>query len=57
MKTLKELEKELDMWSNCDSNFYEWYKKAIEYILQDIQNSEAISVETIEKYLNNLLTK
>ena len=53
MKTLKEIE-----WMKTwNLPYYGWYKDAISWILQDIQNSEAISVETIEKYLNNLLTK
>lgn len=33
----------------------EWYRSAIEWILKDIQESSAISVESIEKYLQDLL--
>lgn len=52
MKTVKELNKELydyKIW------YYEWYKTAIEQIFNYIVNSQATSVESIEKYLQDLL--
>ena len=52
MKTIKELQN-LDIMP--DSKYIVWYEDAIEWILEDIQNSSSISVESIEKYLQDLL--
>lgn len=53
MKPLKEIE----VNDLMDSYYYDWYKDAIEWIFNDILNSDTTSVETIEKYLQDLLTK
>lgn len=59
MKTIKEVKIELfddvEKIDNYAMWYYEWYKDAIEWILKDIQESSAISVESIEKYLQDLL--
>ena len=54
MKTLKEL---LSLPNDYPEWYFIWYKDAIEWILEDIQSSSATSVETIEKYLQDLLNK
>lgn len=57
MKTLKEFEKKLDIINNLEQfSLFVWYKKAIEWMLEDIQNSQVTSVKTIEKWLENLLS-
>ena len=58
MKTLKELRESLPKWQDYENSFeLKWYKTAIEWILKDIQESEVISVVSIEKYLEDLLNK
>lgn len=55
MKTLKELEIYLQNQERWNIEYFIWYKDAIEWILEDVQNSSALSVESIEKYLEDLL--
>ena len=57
MKTLKELEDSLSLPNDFKEWYYIWYKDAITWILEDLRNSSATSVETIEKYLQDLLNK
>jgi len=57
MKTLKELQEYLIKNEWWNPIYFIWYKVAIEWILKDIQNCETISVESIEKYLQDLLIK
>jgi hemerythrin-like domain-containing protein len=57
MKTLKEIKNKFWIEHQESKAYYEWYKDAIEWIFNDIVNSQATSVETIEKYLQDLLTK
>ena len=37
--------------------YYNWYKDAIEWIFNDITNSSTLSVEGIERYLQDLINK
>ena len=55
MKTLKEFRNSLEENNEEHRAYYEWYKTAIEWIFNDIINSQAISVKSIEKYLQDLL--
>ena len=57
MKTLKELEKWLEIENPFHNAYYDWYKTAIEWIFNDIQQSAVLSVESIEKYLLDLMNK
>ena len=54
MKTLKELQ---DAEIMLDAHYIAGYEDAIEWIFNDIINSQATSVEVIEKYLQDLLNK
>ena len=56
MKTLKEI-KELVEKGDNSSGFLNWYQYAIKNILEDIRNSKVTSVESIEKYLLDLMNK
>lgn len=59
METLKEVKHRLNFEQHnevCEA-YYDWYKTAIKCMLWDIQNTEVTSVETIEKWLNNILNK
>lgn len=55
MKTLKELDEFLQKQEWWNSAYFIWYKDAIQWILEDIQNSSVTSAESIEKYLQDLL--
>jgi hypothetical protein len=55
MKTLKELQIELNLHNVPDVLYYQWYKEAITWILKDIQESEVLSIDSIEIYLKKLL--
>jgi hypothetical protein len=55
MKTLKELDEYLQNQEWWNPAYFIWYKDAIEWILNDIINSQVTSVESIEKYLQTLL--
>lgn len=58
MKTLKELKETMNKYWYSEEYkiaYQNWYKTAIEWILNDITNSWSISVESIEKYLKDLL--
>jgi hypothetical protein len=55
MKTLKELKIELENQEWWNPAYFIWYKDAISWILKDIQESEVLSVEWIERYLKKLL--
>jgi len=57
MKGIKELRKWLifEEYNEEAKAYYDWYKDAIEWILEDIRDSGVISVESIEKYLQDLL--
>ena len=57
MKTLKELEKWLEIENPFHNAYYDWYKDAIEWIYNDIQQSAVLSVQGIEKYLQDLMNK
>jgi hypothetical protein len=57
MKTLKELQEYLHNQEWWNTAYYIWYKNAIEWIYEDIKNSGATSVQTIEKYLQDLINK
>jgi len=57
MKTLKELDKELQMQEGWNASYYMGYKTAIEWIFNDVMDSQATSVESIQKYLQDLLIK
>ena len=50
MKTVKELKKWL-MPTQENLAYYKWYEYAIQELLLDIKNSEVISVDSIEKWL------
>ncbi len=56
MKTLKEVWEDVKL-DRATMWYHKWYEKAILWIQEDIKNSSVISVETIEKYLQDLLTK
>ena len=55
MKGIKELRKIHDPDSYNTNAYCNWYEKAIKWILEDIRDSGVISVESIEKYLQDLL--
>ncbi len=58
MKTVKELREYF--WDNTNpeiQGYYNGYKDAIEWIFNDIVNSQSTSVESIEKYLQDLINK
>ena len=55
MKTLKELKIELENQEWWNSAYFIGYKDAVEWIFNDIVNSQATSVESIQKYLQDLL--
>jgi len=57
MKTLKEIKKDFEIEDQETRAYYEWYKDALEWVFNDIINSEVISVSSIEKYLSDLITK
>lgn len=57
MKTLKELDNHLYKQEWWNPEYFQGYKEAIEWIYNDIKNSSTISVESIEKYLENLINK
>lgn len=57
MKTLKELDEYLQNQEWWNSAYFIWYKTAIEWIFNDIVNSQVTSVESIEKYLQDLMNK
>ena len=57
MKTLKELDIFLQNQEWWNPSYFIWYRDAIQWILKDIQESETISVESIEKYLEKWLNK
>ena len=57
MKTLKDFKEWLELNNELHNAYYEWYSTAIEWIFNDIVNSQATSVETIEKYLQDLMNK
>jgi len=56
MKTIKELEKTLTNDNEVNFAYKTWYITAISWVLEDIQSSSTLSVESIEKYLKDLLT-
>jgi hypothetical protein len=55
MKTLKELDKYLYNQEWWNPAYFIWYKDAVEWIFNDIVNSNTASMESIEKYLQDLL--
>lgn len=55
MKTVKELRESFDEKSYNTNAYCNWYKDAIEQIFNDIVNSQPTSVESVEKYLQDLL--
>lgn len=57
MKTVKELRESFDEKSYNTNAYCNGYKDAIELIFNDIVNSQSISIESIEKYLQDLLNK
>jgi len=57
MKTTKEVRDWLEEWNLENRAYYEWYKEAIEWMLNDIVDAQVTSVETIEKWLQDLLNK
>lgn len=57
MKTLKELDEYLQNQEWGNPAYFIWYKDAIEWIFNDIVNSQVTSVESIEKYLQDLMNK
>ena len=57
MKTLKELDEYLQNQEWWNPAYFIWYKDAIQGIYEDIRNSEVTSVESIEKYLQDLMNK
>lgn len=57
MKTLKELYEYLQNQEWWNPAYFIGYKDAIEWIFNDIVNSQVTSVESIEKYLQDLINK
>lgn len=59
MKTIKKLEKELNLEYINQTNqaYIDWYRDAIRWIYNDIQQSAVLSVQGIEKYLQDLMNK
>ena len=57
MKTIKELRDSYDAESYNTNSYCNWYKDAIEWIFNDIKNSSTLSVEGIERYLQDLINK
>ena len=55
MKTLKELDMYLQNQEWWNPAYFIWYKDAIEWIYNDIQQSAVLSVQGIEKYLQDLI--
>ena len=57
METLRQTRRKVDFKDTQEVAYYEWRKDSIEWILNDIVDSQATSVESIEKYLQDLLNK
>jgi len=57
MKTLKEVTLELNEEIKNNKSYIYWYKDALEWVLNDVINAGEFSVETIEKYLQDLINK
>ena len=55
MKTLKELDEYLYKQELWNPAYFIWYKDAVEWIFNDIINSQVTSVESLQKYLQDLL--
>ena len=56
MKTLKEIKIQVSILEEEKADaYFIWYKDALEWVFNDIINAEAISVATIEKYLQDLI--
>ena len=57
METLREKRLSLRLPDYEADLYIQWYKDSLEWIFNDIINSEATSVECIEKYLQDLINK
>jgi len=57
METLREKRASLKLPDYEADLYIQWYKDALEWIFNDIINSEATSVEDVEKYLQDLINK
>ena len=57
METLREKRLSLRLPDYEADLYIQWYKDSLEWIFNDIINSEATSVESIEKYLQDLINK
>ena len=57
MKTLKELDEYLQNQEWWNPAYFIGYKDCLEWIFNDVINSQATSVESIEKYLQDLINK
>lgn len=55
MKTIKELEASLTIDKASKEVYIEWYRDAIKSLYNDIRIAETISVDSIEKWIYDLI--